>query len=77
MVPPPWNLVSPTGVIHVVADDKALLVLAKTNNELIVAGKNKLRDLVGKPETPLDKLPLHRKHWQLLWSMTRNLRLPT
>jgi hypothetical protein len=28
MVPPPWRIVSPTGVIHVVVDDKALRALA-------------------------------------------------
>ena len=31
MVPPPWSIVSPKGVIHVVADDKALRALAKAN----------------------------------------------
>ena len=36
MVPPPWSIVSPKGVIHVVADDKALRALAKANPEVIV-----------------------------------------
>ena len=41
---------SPAGVIHVVADDKALRALAKANPEVIVGTSqtNKLRDLVGK-----------------------------
>ena len=50
MVPPPWSIMSPAGVIHVVADDKALRALAKANPEVIVGTSqtNKLRDLVGK-----------------------------
>ena len=65
MVPPPWHIVSPSGVIHYVADAKALRALAKANDELIVSRNNKLRDLIGKHEDTLDELPLHRKSWQL------------
>ena len=43
LVPPPWRLVSPTGVIHVVRDEAALKALAIVYPELIVDRRNVLR----------------------------------
>jgi hypothetical protein len=69
MVPPPWQLVSPHGVVHHVRDERALLQLAK-QEDLISRSKNQknlLRDLVDPGNKhAIDKLPKHRKHWQLL-----------
>ena len=46
MVPPPWRLVSPSGVIHVVRDDDELKALAVAEPEVVVHRKNILKKLV-------------------------------
>ena len=68
MVPPPWHLVSPAGVVHVVHDEVQLRALAESESEeLIVRRENLLRKLVD-PDSrmALNQLPVHKKHWQLL-----------
>ena len=70
MVPPPWRMVSPSGVVHVVRDEAALKSLALQTPNLILGRRNVLRELVDLENTKaLQQLPLHRKHWQLLERM--------
>ena len=64
---PPWQLVSPSGVIHVVRDEIALKELAAQEPDLMDGRKNRLRTLVDpQGSKSLDELPQHQKHWQLL-----------
>ena len=66
MVPPPWHLVSPSGVLHHVPGADELLWLARQEG-LITLKKNLLRELVDPScKTALNKLPQHRQQWQLL-----------
>ena len=67
MVPPPWRLVSPSGVIHVVRDEAALKALGQLDPDVIVNRENVLRKLVDPKNTKAAmSLPLHQKKWQRL-----------
>jgi hypothetical protein len=67
MVPPPWQLVSPAGVVHVVRDEAALTALGKLNPDVIVNRENVLRKLVDpKNRKAAAPVPLHQTHWQRL-----------
>ena len=69
MVLPPWHIVSPTGVIHVVRDEAALKTLAAQEPELVVRRENllvRLHVVDPKNKKRLEGLPVHQKHWQLL-----------
>ena len=70
-MPPPWNLVSPHGVLHHVRDDAALLALARSTPGLYHEQKrnNLLRELVDpgnkkgsdteQNNSPREKPPAH------------------
>ena len=51
MAPPPWGLLSPTGVPHDVPNLEALKDLASKTPGLVVARKNLLAMLVGVNDT--------------------------
>ena len=70
MVPLPWHLVSPVGVIHVVRDEAQLKLRAESEPDVVVHRKNVLLQLVDPANSKsLDQLPMHWKHWQLRrWS---------
>ena len=63
-VPAPWNLVSPSGVIHAVRDESSLRTLANSDEGL----HQDLRKLVGLrvERSTAKELPRHKQHWQLL-----------
>mmetsp|Transcript_7846 Transcript_7846/g.11969 ORF Transcript_7846/g.11969 Transcript_7846/m.11969 type:complete len:318 (-) Transcript_7846:529-1482(-) len=64
LVPPPWTLVAPSGVLHHVRDEDALRLLAVGDPGFL----NDLRKLVGLfvERSTCKKLPLHKRQWQLL-----------
>jgi hypothetical protein len=64
MQPPPWVLVSPSGVIHHVRNEQALKRLAESDTSLY----SDLRKLVGllMEKKTAQQLPQHKQQWQLL-----------
>ena len=48
-LPPPWKLVSPDGVLHLVADDKALVAFSHAHN----LTTHSLRQMLGFSKNPL------------------------
>ena len=67
MAPPPWVLISPTGVPHAAMDANDLSTLHVRSDEINEFALVELKKLVGlKVHTKDAKaLPLHRMHWQL------------
>ena len=64
MVPPPWHLVSPTGVLCVVPNAEALKELAKNTPGLIDGSRTNLLAVLvgaGRDSLALADLPLHKK----------------
>ena len=72
MVPPPWHLVSPAGVVHVVHDEVQLRALAESESEeLIVRRENLLRKLVDPDNRmALNQLPVHKYAQEALATFT-------
>jgi hypothetical protein len=67
MVLAPWTIISPVGDDSEVEDSAQLKVVAKANGLIDKKYTNELKGLVGDGNsTPLDKLPRHRRGWQLL-----------
>ena len=63
MVPPPWRLISPAGVIHVVRDEDELKALAGAEPDVVVRRENLLKKLVDPKNTKaLLALPMHHPH---------------
>jgi hypothetical protein len=66
MVPPPWTVISPRGEYHELAAEQ-LQPFAKANGLIDSSRTNELKALVGAGNSKsLDKLPRHRRGWQLL-----------
>ena len=66
MVAPPWQFCSPKGAVHVVTDDTELKELGISNGLVTSQRKNKLKELLGRPDSEISELPRHRSGWQLL-----------
>ena len=65
-IPPPWRVVSPTGIIHFVRDEKAMRALSRQHTIADARHGLTLLRLVGYNNMNREKLPLHHKNWQLL-----------
>ena len=66
MVAPPWDVMSPAGVLHRVSAE-SLNEFAKLHGLVDKSRKNHLAVLVGHGKTiALEKLPLHKYNWQLV-----------
>lgn len=78
MVPPPWYLLSPTGISHDVPDAASLKILAKKSGLIGKDYKNPLAVLVGiGNHKALTDLPLHKLHWQLRQLLPPSLMAPS
>ena len=69
MVPPPWELWSPSGAVHHVSKENELIAIASSSSGIDSIPSYKLREVVGISPQLADKsiaqLPLHRSGWQL------------